>query len=95
MSTWTSAYLYLSKPILILLSAFQQMGFRFTPDFLKFLIQKSDLKNHQSISIDQFIVTCVQIQRFTEAFRDRDTERKGEITVGFEEYLAIALNCST
>lgn len=75
--------------------AFEQMGFRFTPAFTKFLIERSDLKYHKNMSIDQFIVTCVQIQRFTEAFRNKDTERTGMITIGFEEYLGIALSCSS
>lgn len=70
------------------------MGFRFSPDFVKFLIHKSDLDNHRQMSVDQFIVVCVQIQRFTEAFRQRDTERKGVITLGFEDFLAVALSCS-
>nr|XP_023011802.1 peflin [Leptinotarsa decemlineata] len=78
-----------------LAQAFQQMGFRFSEDFVKFLIVKSDLKNHQKMSVDQFIVACIQIQRFTEAFREKDKELKGEITVTFEEFLGIALNCST
>lgn len=71
------------------------MGFRFTPDFIKILINKSDLENHQKMSVDQFIVVCIQIQRFTEAFRQRDTEMKGTITIGFEDFLSVALNCST
>lgn len=74
--------------------AFLQMGFRFRPEFIHFVIERTDLKNHQTISIDQFIVLCVQIQRFTEAFRGKDTERRGEITIGFEDYLAISLSCS-
>lgn len=47
------------------------------------------------MSVDQFIVICVQIQRFTEAFRQRDREMKGSITIGFEDFLSVALNCST
>lgn len=70
------------------------MGFRFSPEFITFLIQKSDLQNHKAMSIDQFIVTCIQLQRFTEAFRDKDTQRTGEINIGFEDYLTIFLNCS-
>ncbi|XP_066246937.1 peflin isoform X1 [Euwallacea similis] len=77
-----------------LTQALQQMGFRFSPEFTKFLIERSDLKLHKTMSIDQFIVTCVQIQRFTEAFRNKDSERIGVITIGFEEYLGLALSCS-
>ncbi|KAJ8941401.1 hypothetical protein NQ314_010401 [Rhamnusium bicolor] len=75
--------------------AFQQMGFRFSQEFVKFLIEKSDLKNHREMSVDQFVVVCIQIQRFTEAFRARDKELKGVITLAFEDFLSIALNCST
>lgn len=75
--------------------AFQQMGFRFSPEFIKFLIARSDLKNHQMISVDQFIVLCVQIQRLTEAFRVRDKEMKGVINLAFEDFLTVAINCTT
>ncbi|XP_066597654.1 peflin isoform X2 [Prorops nasuta] len=75
-------------------AALMQMGFRLSPEFIKFLIKKSDLQGHQSITIDQFIVLCVQIQRFTEAFRDKDTSRTGTITICFEDFLTVALNCS-
>lgn len=78
-----------------LAQAFQQMGFRFSPEFVKFVIAKNDLKNHKQITVDQFIVTCVQIQRFTEAFRSRDKEMKGMISLTFEDFLSITLNCST
>ncbi|KAJ3640146.1 hypothetical protein Zmor_003462 [Zophobas morio] len=78
-----------------LAQALQQMGFKFSPEFIKFLIAKSDLQHHKQISVDQFIVLCVQIQRFTEAFRVRDKELKGVITIAFEDFLSVAINCST
>nr|CAI5835050.1 unnamed protein product [Callosobruchus analis] len=74
--------------------AFQQMGFRFSEDFIKYLINRADLKNHKQISVDQFITVCVQIQRFTEAFKAKDAERNGVITLGFEEFISIALSSS-
>lgn len=70
------------------------MGFRFSPEFTKFLITKSDVQNHRQMSVDQFIVVCVQIQKFTEAFRSRDREMKGVISIGFEDFLSVALSCS-
>ncbi|KAK7791110.1 hypothetical protein R5R35_013686 [Gryllus longicercus] len=74
--------------------ALHQMGFRFSPQFVKFLIEKSDTQNHKYMSVDQFIVTCVQIQRFTEAFRTRDKEMKGIISISFEDFLGVALSCN-
>lgn len=46
-------------------AAFTQMGYRFSQEFIKYLIVKSDFNQHQSITVDQFIVLCVQIQKFT------------------------------
>ncbi|XP_053626040.1 peflin isoform X2 [Plodia interpunctella] len=73
--------------------ALSQMGFRFSPDFINFLSKRSN-PNDGKISVDQFIVLCVQIQRFTEAFRMRDTQQNGTVTIGFEDFLNIALSCS-
>lgn len=69
------------------------MGFRFTPEFINFLAKRSDPKDGK-ITVDHFIVMCVQIQRFTEAFRQRDTQQNGTITIGFEDFLNVALSCS-
>lgn len=46
------------------------------------------------MTVDQFIVICVQIQRFTEAFRSRDLNQQGQITIQFEDFLNVALSCS-
>lgn len=76
-------------------AALTQMGFRFSEPFIKFLVAKSDPVKHSQVSVDQFIVLCIQIQRFTEAFRARDAEQKGIISIQFEDFLQIALTCST
>lgn len=99
-----------------LFQALSQMGFRFSQEFIKFLVAKCDTKTHKEVSVDQFIVLCkflhlkneksvltfffsfkkgVQIQRFTDAFRVRDTEQNGTITIGFEDFLTIALSASS
>ncbi|KAF7989974.1 hypothetical protein HCN44_008648 [Aphidius gifuensis] len=75
-------------------AAFTQMGYRFSQEFIKYLIAKSDFNQHQSITVDQFIVLCVQIQKFTEAFRTRDNEQTGTISISFEDFLTVALSCS-
>ncbi|XP_045784740.1 sorcin isoform X1 [Maniola jurtina] len=73
--------------------ALSQMGFRFTPEFVNFLSKKSDPKDGKT-SVDNFIVLCVQVQRFTEAFKQRDTQQNGTVTIGFEDFLNVALSCS-
>lgn len=73
--------------------ALSQMGFRFSQQFVQFLIQINNPATKE-ISVDQFIVLCVKVQRFTDAFRQRDTQQQGTITIGFEDFLGIALNCT-
>lgn len=77
-----------------LMQAFSQMGFRFSPDFVKFLIGRCDPQTQAKVDVDQFMLLCVQIQRFTDAFRTRDTEMKGVITIAYEDFLTVALNTS-
>lgn len=77
-----------------LTQAFSQMGFRFSPEFISFIVKKLDPAKHAEVSVDNFIVVCVQVQRFTEAFRVRDTDQKGQITIGFEDFLSIAIGSS-
>lgn len=72
--------------------ALQQMGFRFSPQFVNFLVSKADVENRTKVSVDHFIVLCIQIQKFTEAFRARDAEKTGMITIAFEDFLSIALS---
>lgn len=74
--------------------ALAQMGFRFSQQFVQFLIQINDPAARRDISVDQFIVLCVKVQRFTDAFRQRDTQQQGTITIGYEDFLGIALNCN-
>jgi hypothetical protein len=71
-------------------AALQQMGFRFSPEFIKFLISKCDLQNHKHMSVDQFIVVCVQIQRFTGKRRIEDV---GSLNISQE--LVLILGSST
>ncbi|XP_076160809.1 penta-EF-hand domain containing protein peflin isoform X2 [Ptiloglossa arizonensis] len=75
-------------------AALTQMGYRLSPQFISFLIKKNDPTRHSSITVDQFIVLCVRIQRFTDAFRIRDTNKVGTITIGFEDFLSILFDCS-
>lgn len=43
---------------------------------------------HDRLGLSKYVV-CV-----TEAFRTRDTSQSGTITIGFEDFLGVALSCS-
>lgn len=46
-------------------AALIQMGYRLSREFIKFLIKRSDSTEGKKITVDQFIVFCVQLQKFT------------------------------
>lgn len=69
--------------------AFSQMGFNFSPNFTQQLTSRST--DRKEVSVDEFIVLCVSIQRLTEAFRVRDTQQNGVISIGFEDFLSVVL----
>lgn len=65
------------------------MGFNFSPTFTQQLTSRSH--DHKEVSVDEFIVLCITIQRLTEAFRVRDTQQNGTITIAFEDFLNVVL----
>lgn len=75
-------------------SALKHMDIYFSSDFIKFLIRKNNADSSiKKLSLDQFIVTCIQIQRYTEEFRVRDEHYRGEISMKYEDFLEMVLRC--
>lgn len=74
-----------------LMSALQQMGFNLTPQFVGFLVSKFAPRTRQ-VTLDNFIVANVQIQRLTNAFRKHDTQMKGVITINYEDFMSLAFS---
>lgn len=70
-------------------SALQQMGYNLTPQFVGFLVSKFAPRTRQ-VTLDNFIVANIQIQRLTNAFRKHDTGMKGVITINYEEFMSLA-----
>lgn len=68
---------------------FDKMGFNLSKEFYQFLINKYDPKERKLVTIDQFITICVLVQKFTENFKERDSQMTGYITISFEEYLKL------
>lgn len=74
--------------------ALKHMDIYFSSDFIKFLIKKANADSTmKKMSLDQFIVTCIQIQRYTEEFRVRDENYRGEINMKYEDFLEMVLRC--
>jgi len=70
--------------------ALQQMGYRFSPTFVRNVLTKFDVKN-KKLTLDNFIVVSVQIKRLTDSFRTRDRDMRGQATLGYEDFVGLAL----
>lgn len=73
-----------------LIQAFQQMGYRFSPQFVQNLLSKYDARTKR-LTLDNFIVASVQIKRLTDSFRNRDREMRGTATMQYEDFIGLAM----
>jgi len=73
-----------------LTAAFGQMGYRFSPTFVQNILAKYDARNRR-MTLDNFIVCCVQIKRLTDSFRVRDREMKGSAALQYEDFIGLAM----
>lgn len=70
--------------------ALQQMGYRFSPNFVQNVLNKYDGRTRK-LTLDNFIVVSVQIKRLTDSFRSRDREMRGQATMQYEDFIGLAL----
>ena len=66
------------------------MGYRFSPTFVQNLLSKYDPRTRR-LTLDNFIVASVQIQRLTTSFRNRDREMRGQATLAYEDFVGLVL----
>merc|ERR1712213_15964 len=73
-----------------LTQAFNQMGYRFTPTFIQNVLSKYEPRTRR-LTLDNFIVVCVNIKRLTDSFRARDAEMRGQAVLQYEDFIGLAL----
>lgn len=73
--------------------ALKEMGFQFSPQLIAHMMKSSGSDDHNRINREQFIIMCVKLQRFTDQFRERDQDRNGIVTIDFEDFIKLTLNC--
>ncbi|XP_057672091.1 peflin-like isoform X1 [Diorhabda carinulata] len=72
--------------------ALRLLDIHFSSDFIHFLVTRSN-PNAKKISLDQYIITCIQIQKFTDEFKRRDPNYTGNINIKYEDFLEMILRC--
>ena len=70
--------------------AFQQMGYRFAPGFVQKVLARYGSRTRR-LTLDNFIVVCVQVQRLTAGFKVRDRGMQGQATIQYEDFIGLAM----
>merc|ERR1719308_795547 len=70
--------------------ALQQMGYRFSPQFVQNLLAKFNPRERK-LTLDNFIIVSVQVKRLTDSFRSRDTQMQGSATMQYEDFIGLAM----
>ncbi|KPP61975.1 hypothetical protein Z043_119873, partial [Scleropages formosus] len=72
--------------------ALGQMGYNLSPQFTESLATRySAHRGHSAMQLDRFVQVCTQLQCMTEAFRERDTARSGNVRMSYEDFLSAAI----
>lgn len=72
-------------------TAFNEMGYRVSPQFAQLVVAGFDRASRRSLKFDDFIQVCVMLRGLTDAFRARDTNLNGVIQVSYEDFMMMAV----
>lgn len=72
-------------------TAFNEMGFRVSMAFCSLVVARFDRQARASLKLDDFIQSCVMLRCLTDAFRVRDQNLNGIITVSYEDFMTMAI----
>ncbi|CAG0894107.1 unnamed protein product [Cyprideis torosa] len=73
-------------------TALTSFGYRLSGDFYEILMRKFDRSGKGIIFFDDFIQVCVVLHTLTSAFRDKDRDMDGIVTISYEEFLTMVLS---
>ncbi|VDL60712.1 unnamed protein product [Hymenolepis diminuta] len=67
-------------------------GYRFSPQFVQWLMMRFDKQRLNKMGFDKYIYIMVCLQILTKSFSALDTQRRGVVTMSFEQFLGAAFN---
>ncbi|XP_044140747.1 peflin [Bufo gargarizans] len=72
--------------------ALSQMGYNLSPQFIQQIMLRFSVKSaNPGLQLDRFIQICTQLQSLTEAFREKDTQRTGNVKLSYDDFLTVAV----
>ncbi|XP_062501429.1 programmed cell death protein 6-like [Corticium candelabrum] len=72
--------------------AFSTFGYRLSMEFSQLCVRLFDRSHAHTMKLDDFIQCCVMLKSMTDAFRGRDIQQQGVITISYEQFMEMALD---
>lgn len=72
--------------------AYQQMGFNLSPSLVNIITCKFDSEGQRSLTIGNFVQSCVLLRLLTSAFKQRDPMMSGRVAMQYEDFMIMAVN---
>ncbi|CAG9859927.1 unnamed protein product [Phyllotreta striolata] len=72
--------------------ALTSFGYRISDKVIGLLVRKFDRHGNGTILFDDFIQCCIVLYTLTSAFRQRDTDQDGYITIHYEDFLTMVFS---
>ncbi|VDD75886.1 unnamed protein product [Mesocestoides corti] len=73
-------------------SALSHFGYNLSPRFVSWLMMRFDRQRLGKIGFDKYIYILVCLQILTKSFSALDMQRRGVVTMSFEQFLGAAFN---
>nr|CAH7725622.1 unnamed protein product [Callosobruchus chinensis] len=73
-------------------TALTSFGYRLSDGVISIILRKFDRHGNGTILFDDFIQLCVVLHTLTAAFRERDKDQDGVITIHYEEFLGMVFS---
>ena len=67
------------------------MGYNVSPQFAAIVIGKFDINGRRSLTLDNFIQSCVMLKSLTDSFKQRDPQMQGNIRMSYEDFMITAI----
>lgn len=74
-------------------TALNMFGYNLSERLVEVLIRKFDRNGDGTILFDNFIQCCIILHTLTSAFRQRDNDTDGMITISYEDFLFMVFDC--
>ncbi|ESP03403.1 hypothetical protein LOTGIDRAFT_199248 [Lottia gigantea] len=72
-------------------NAYASMGYNLSPQFAQMVTYKFDIQARRALTLDMFIQSCVMLKGLTDSFKQRDPQMRGQITLGYEDFMTMAV----